>query len=168
MRSHVRQQDRAAGSKIMRPSTALFAVAVLALGVPVIAQSSGSPSPASQPPVASQPGAQPQDTSSAPKPDPGVSVPSTPSDSKTGDNPDAKTDSKPDAKADTKAAAKTDSIPSPGDALDPHIKKGSEDDVDAVGTRNIGGRGLGNWYSRSTERSAWASSTPWRSRSRRT
>ena len=43
--------------------------------------------------------------------------------------------------------AKTDSLPSPGEALDPHIKKGSEDDVDAVGTRNIGGRGMGNWYS---------------------
>ena len=38
-------------------------------------------------------------------------------------------------------ARKTDSIPSPGEAMDPHIKKGSEDDVDAVGTRNIGGRG---------------------------
>jgi hypothetical protein len=131
----------------MRTFSALFAVAVMALGVPVIAQSSGTPSGASQPPAASQPGAQPQGTSGVPRPDPGVSVPSTPSDSKTGDTPDAKNDTKPDAKADAKPAAKTDSIPSPGEALDPHIKKGSEDDVDAVGTRNIGGRGLGNWYS---------------------
>jgi predicted Zn-dependent protease len=46
-----------------------------------------------------------------------------------------------------KAAAKTDSLPSPGEDLDPHIKKGSEDDVNAVGDRNIGGRGMGNWYS---------------------
>lgn len=54
-----------------------------------------------------------------------------------------------DAKADTSGSAtpKSDSLPSPGEALDPHIKKGSEDDVDAIGTRNIGGRGLGNWYS---------------------
>ena len=29
----------------------------------------------------------------------------------------------------------------------PHIKPGSEDDVNAIGTRNIGGRGLGNFYS---------------------
>ena len=43
--------------------------------------------------------------------------------------------------------AKTDTLPSPGENLDPHIKPGSEDDVNAVGTRNIGGRGLGNWYS---------------------
>src|SRR6266851_6434972 len=45
------------------------------------------------------------------------------------------------------AKAKTDSLPSPGENLDPHIKKGSEDDVNAVGTRDIGGRGMGNWYS---------------------
>ena len=45
------------------------------------------------------------------------------------------------------ARAKTDSIPSPGEDLDPHIKPGSEEDVNAIGTRNIGGRGLGNWYS---------------------
>jgi hypothetical protein len=42
---------------------------------------------------------------------------------------------------------KSDTLPSPGEALDPHIKAGSEDDVNAVGTRNIGGRGVGNWYS---------------------
>jgi len=45
------------------------------------------------------------------------------------------------------AASKTDSLPSPGEDLDPHIKKGSEDDVSAIGDRNIGGRGMGNWYS---------------------
>jgi beta-barrel assembly-enhancing protease len=47
----------------------------------------------------------------------------------------------------TTAKPKTDVLPSPGEALDPHIKTGSEDDVNAIGTRNIGGRGLGNWYS---------------------
>ncbi len=31
--------------------------------------------------------------------------------------------------------------------MNPHIKAGSEDDVNAIGTRNIGGRGLGNWFS---------------------
>ncbi len=31
------------------------------------------------------------------------------------------------------------------------VKPGSDDDVSAVGTRNIGGRGLGNWYSTNTE-----------------
>jgi len=42
-------------------------------------------------------------------------------------------------------------IPSPGEDLDPHIKPGSENDVNAAGTRNIGGRGFGNWYSTDTE-----------------
>ncbi len=70
--------------------------------------------------------------------------------------PDAtKTDTaKPDAtKPDAKKTdtAKVDSIPSPGDNLDPHIKKGSEEDVNAVGQRNIGGRGMGNWYSTNWE-----------------
>jgi hypothetical protein len=46
---------------------------------------------------------------------------------------------------------KSDSMASPGEDLDPHIKKGSEEDVDAVGQRNIGGRGMGNWYSTNWE-----------------
>ncbi len=57
---------------------------------------------------------------------------------------------KEQAKADKAAAdakAKTDSMPSPGEALNPHIKPGSEDDVNSIGTRNIGGRGMGNWFS---------------------
>lgn len=49
------------------------------------------------------------------------------------------------------ATNKEDSIPSPGEQLDPHIKKGTEEDVDAVGQRNIGGRGMGNWYSTNWE-----------------
>jgi beta-barrel assembly-enhancing protease len=57
-------------------------------------------------------------------------------------------DSKKDAPV---AAAKSDTLPSPGESLDPHIKPGSEDDVNAVGTRNIGGRGMGNWYSIDSE-----------------
>ena len=47
----------------------------------------------------------------------------------------------------TKSDNKSDVLPSPGENLDPHIKKGSEDDVNAVGNRDIGGRGMGNWYS---------------------
>ncbi|MFZ0631243.1 MAG: M48 family metallopeptidase [Acidobacteriaceae bacterium] len=33
----------------------------------------------------------------------------------------------------------------------PGVKTGSIDDVNAVGTRNIGGRGMGNWYSTESE-----------------
>ncbi len=66
--------------------------------------------------------------------------------------------STPPTAADDKAARdivakknKTDSLPSPGENLDPHIKKGSEDDVAAVGNRNIGARGMGNFYSTNWE-----------------
>ena len=40
---------------------------------------------------------------------------------------------------------------SPGEKLDPQVKKGSEQDVEAVGTRKIGGRGVKNWYSTNWE-----------------
>ena len=61
--------------------------------------------------------------------------------------PDPSTTPADDRAAAASAKAKTDSLPSPGEALNPHIKPGSEDDVNAIGTRNIGGRGIGNWYS---------------------
>ena len=38
-----------------------------------------------------------------------------------------------------------------GDATMPGVKKGSINDVNAVGTRDIGGRGVGNWYSTESE-----------------
>ena len=39
----------------------------------------------------------------------------------------------------------------PGQHLDTHIKKGSEQDVNAVGRRKIGARGIRNWYSTNWE-----------------
>ncbi len=67
--------------------------------------------------------------------------------------PSEKTPTGDDKKADTTPTtrAKADAIPTPGEELNPHIKKGSEDDVSAIGTRTIGGRGLGNWYSTNWE-----------------
>jgi hypothetical protein len=86
---------------------------------------------------------------------PASQTPATPPASTTGDDPGSGRAPLPkpspapadDAKAASATKPKTDSIPSPGEELNPHIKKGSEDDVNAIGTRNIGGRGLGNWYS---------------------
>ena len=49
------------------------------------------------------------------------------------------------------APAKAAVVASPGEKLDPQIKKGSEQDVEAVGTRKIGGRGVKNWYSTNWE-----------------
>ena len=61
--------------------------------------------------------------------------------------PDAGTTPADDKTAAASAKAKSDALPSPGEDLNPHIKPGSEDDVNAIGTRNIGGRGMLNWYS---------------------
>ena len=64
------------------------------------------------------------------------------------DEPTVNTDAKGNATATASPAKKpADSIPSPGEAMNQHIKPGSEDDVNAIGTRNIGGRGIGNWFS---------------------
>jgi hypothetical protein len=132
--------------------------------------------PAATPPVATQPAATAQPAPQAGTPAASTqpaAAPTQPS-ANSSDRPafgvpndaSAKTDTgaaKPDATSDTsnkppaaKTAdtAKTDVLPSPGEDLDPHIKKGSEDDVDAIGTRNIGGRGLGNWHSTNWEISA--------------
>jgi len=109
-------------------------------------------------------GAQTPATSSTPQSAPAASAstttatPATSSDANADAKPDA---AKPDvaAKPDTakpdaakpETTAKIVPIPSPGEALDPHIKKGSEDDVDSIGTRNIGGRGWTNWYTTNWE-----------------
>ncbi len=65
----------------------------------------------------------------------------------TGDGP--VTASKEDLDKARAEAAKNNNepIPEPGDELRKNIKKGSVDDVEAAGTRDIGGRGMGNWFS---------------------
>jgi predicted Zn-dependent protease len=50
------------------------------------------------------------------------------------------------------SAPQTTQAPSPTQApvpqqKDPKVKKGSKDDVNAIGDRGMGGKGLGNWYS---------------------
>ena len=52
-----------------------------------------------------------------------------------------------------KAAAKapTPILVEPGSQLETKIKPGSIEDVSAVGNRDIGGRGMGNWYSTDSE-----------------
>jgi beta-barrel assembly-enhancing protease len=123
---------------------ALLTVAALALASGSFAQQTSSP-PAT-PPAATSPASAPAaQTSTAPATTGDTASPTPASLPGTGTDPVKTEPTKPGAAK--PAAPKTDVLPSPGEALDPHIKKGSEDDVDAVGTRNIGGRGLGNWYS---------------------
>jgi hypothetical protein len=136
-----------------------FGLAVLFVTV-LFAASSGlhaqQSTPSASTPSANTPAstsAQPAAAGTTDRPAFGVPNDSAKSDAKADAKPDASTPAaKPDSKAEaTKPAAKPEILPSPGEALDPHIKKGSEDDVDAVGTRNIGGRGMGNWYSVNSE-----------------
>jgi hypothetical protein len=131
--------------------TLTFALLLTTSASMALAQQPGTPAsgasdPSTTAPAANQTPATTQTPAATPAPD------AKPADAK---SPDAapsdgrKVLSVKDAPA--PASDKADSIPSPGDALDPHIKKGSEDDVDAVGQRNIGGRGMGNWYSTNWE-----------------
>ncbi len=125
-----------------------FALAAV-LAFPLAAASQTTPSPTPSPGQTPVPTSTPTTTAPAspiptgtenpsgaprplPKPDPGTTP----------------TEAKDAAKT---AKAQTDSIPSPGEDLKTNIKPGSEDDVNAIGTRNIGGRGLGNWYSTNWE-----------------
>jgi hypothetical protein len=104
------------------------------LAFPVVALCQTSTAPATNPPAASTPStpaAGQQNPAGTPTPLPKPDASNTASSSAPSKN----------------AKNQNDSIPSPGEDLNPHIKPGSEEDVNAIGTRNIGGRGLGNWYS---------------------
>jgi beta-barrel assembly-enhancing protease len=137
----------------MRTLTHLGLTALLTLSVAANAQApantqapSNTPPPpantSAPPPQATTPPTTPQTPQPSDKTDPTATTPDTSTPANTPDTTDNSKDKK-----DKNVKAKTDILPSPGEALDPHIKTGSEDDVASIGTRNIGGRGLGNWYS---------------------
>jgi beta-barrel assembly-enhancing protease len=138
----------------MRSLTQLGLTAAFTLSAVALAQTPAPPTP-NPTPASTQAPSQPQ-TPSATTPTPAQTTADTPppptaqeSSSAPADKPapgDPKA-TKKDLKEAAKQDTKSDTLPSPGEALDPHIKPGSEDDVNAVGTRNIGGRGAGNWYS---------------------
>lgn len=134
------------------------------------AQSTPAPSaPANTSPDASAPvSGTDQSTSPAAQPtatgsDTSADTTAAASDSKGGkkDKKDKKKQQQDDAKPtaaeaaamqDTAIRARKNTAPDPGpNGVMPGVKPGSVDDVNAVGTRDIGGRGLGNWYSTETE-----------------
>jgi beta-barrel assembly-enhancing protease len=141
----------------MRSVTHFGLAAALTLSVAAYAQTpSSTPStPATQDPSAQNPSAQsPTTPAQSPQTSDQTTPPATtqipadvPAEKPIPGHPTATPKESKDAAKQVKAQNKTDVLPSPGEALDPHIKPGSEDDVNAVGTRNIGGRGMGNWYS---------------------
>ncbi|WP_433964094.1 M48 family metalloprotease [Tunturiibacter gelidiferens] len=132
----------------MRSVTHLGLTAFLTLSVAAYAQTQTT-TPASQAPSTPSPQTAPQtapDTTSTPPVT--ATIPSdVPVEKPIPGHPTATPKESKDAAAAVKAANKTDRLPSPGEDMKTNIKPGSEDDVNAVGARNIGGRGLANWYS---------------------
>ncbi len=133
----------------------LLSLSLLALmAVSALAQDQTSQTPSAQP-QASQPQAskdqtaQPQSTQPSP-PSTTDATPAPPQD------PSASTGSTPPADSSSSSSAGSNPAPSgppPVQEPDPSKVKhdGGEDDVDAIGNRKIGGRGLGDWYSLETE-----------------
>jgi beta-barrel assembly-enhancing protease len=133
----------------MRSVTQLGLTAFLTLSVAAYSQTpTNSPSnsqttPPSQTPSSTTPQNDPQSTTPV-----NATIPSdVPAEKPIPGHPTATPKESKDATAAVKEANKTDHLPSPGEDMKTNIKVGSEDDVNAVGTRNIGGRGMGNWYS---------------------
>jgi predicted Zn-dependent protease len=57
----------------------------------------------------------------------------------------------PNQAADSTSSSSPDSTAAENPSTPPGVKPGSKNDVDAIGTRKVGGRGLGDWYSMDTE-----------------
>jgi predicted Zn-dependent protease len=116
----------------------LISLSLLALmAVAAQAQSQTSQTPDAQP-QASQPQNTPPSTTPAPSQDPSATpspAPAPPADSS--------------ASADSQTAPSVPPIQEPDDAKVKH--DGSKKDVDAIGNRKVGGRGMGNWYSLESE-----------------
>jgi predicted Zn-dependent protease len=105
----------------------------------------GGDTPAAPSTTQAPPTAQPPATSQAPSATPGTDKPSAPQkDPAPGTTPVGG-----DTPA-TNVAVDPDKVVAPGSEMI-KIKPGSIDDVSAVGNRDIGGRGVGNWYSTDTE-----------------
>lgn len=141
----------------------------LTIAIPAAAQSTQQPVPASAPASgqsqtpSTSPSTTPAATTDSDKTDAGKSSGAQADTSQASDTakPDATVstgkdskDSKKDAKKDKDAKAVPTEKPlvlaEPGSHMD-QIKTGSIEDVNAVGNRDIGGRGMGNWYSTDSE-----------------
>src|SRR5271163_2253959 len=119
-----------------------------------LAQSSGA---STQPPSTSSPTptqtSSPSTPAAAPAPAPGDSAPaSTDSKSIDKDAPIPTATGPLPSPTVTPSAPPGTAPPAPlSDGTMPGVKKGSIEDVNAVGNRDIGARGIGNWYSTETE-----------------
>ncbi|HTD54212.1 MAG TPA: M48 family metallopeptidase [Silvibacterium sp.] len=135
-----------------RSPATLAITAVLALApVSIFAQSNGgtasqgtqSQQPATTAPASGQTSTAGQSAGSVPLPAPDAKPAGSPQ------NPDQTPDQSTAPSASSPAPAG--STGASGDSTMPGVKKGSINDVNSVGTRDIGGRGMGNWYSTESE-----------------
>jgi predicted Zn-dependent protease len=128
-----------------RLPASLILAATLALSGTALAQS-----PSSQP--APTPSASPSQTTPSPQSTPPAATPPTvPSQSGSQNAPAAQQPPSTPEAASPAAAAPPPSATPNADGSMPGVKAGSIEDVNAVGTRNIGARGVGNWYSTESE-----------------
>jgi len=135
----------------------LISLSLLSLiALPVLAQSQAPQTPTSQPQTQTQTPSSQTQTSPTPTQQPSTAPPSA---SPTGNAPGTTTqDPVPtDTSApDSTSSANGDQTPSgPTPVQEPDDSKvkhdGGKDDVDAIGNRKVGGRGMGDWYSLETE-----------------
>jgi predicted Zn-dependent protease len=93
-------------------------------------------------------------TSSAQTGTPSAQSPNTSStdQSSTQSQPSSQPTLAPQKQDDASGTSSAEQAPAPlPEPKDPKVKKGSKDDVDAIGNRNMGKRGMGNWYSLESE-----------------
>ena len=144
----------------------LIAVSLLAfMALPALAQDQASQTPSAQPQGSQTPTA--SQTAQPPSAQPGAST-GTPTGTPTGTAPNATpappqdssstsgSTQAPPADSSSSTSNGSDAAPAgPPPIQEPDESKvkhdGGEDDVDAIGNRKIGGRGLGDWYSLETE-----------------
>ncbi|MBV8115365.1 MAG: M48 family metalloprotease [Silvibacterium sp.] len=129
------------------PATLAIAAALALASVSIFAQSQGTQNqqqPAGGAPASGQISTAGQSAGSVPLPSPDAKPNGAPQ------NPDQAPDSQSSTAAPSTPAPAASSGQS-GDGTMPGVKKGSINDVNSVGTRDIGARGMGNWYSTESE-----------------
>ncbi|MFZ3264761.1 MAG: M48 family metalloprotease [Terriglobales bacterium] len=127
--------------KTLIPLSLLALVTMLAQAQVQNSQTSSSPTPTASTPSTGQTTQGP----ASPAQTPSASQPTTPAPS----NPAPAQDSTTPATDSSAAPALPPTVQEPSPGKVKH--DGGEDDVDAIGNRKIGGRGLGDWYSLETE-----------------
>ncbi len=147
----IRVTDRVPRGVQMSFRKVLISLSLLALiAVPALAQNQTSPNSTSQSQTSQAPNAQTQtsqtQTTQTQTSPPSTTTGTTPTPTQPADSSASSANGNPGSDA---APSGPQPVQEPPDSKVKH--DGGEDDVDAIGNRNIGKRGLGDWYSLETE-----------------